>query len=279
MKMIKVFGVCLFVLLMAFPVWGEARRRYGEPEKVEAFADALMQEEREYMIVHLLPHEFNDQLCPEEMAWIRKVEKHLRRRRKASRAEWLWKDLIISRVLEPIQGQTPNCFFLFDANISYHDPMHPPYVPLSLDTEWVVILDRLLSLDRKTLNDEFPQKSADLAPFLGHDNLFQFYQKPRGILCLKESDWPRSPHEHIEDVYPESVVEDLKAIVEVMSVGGDTNALLALEGELEVEFSRKLVQEIVRRKQPPPPPTQEEIWREEIADFWRRVRAGEDELR
>jgi hypothetical protein len=42
--------------------------------------------------------------------------------------------------------------------------------------------------------------------------------------------------------------------------------LLALAAELEVDFSRKLVQEIVRRKQPP---TQEEIWREEIAALWR----------
>ncbi len=50
-----------------------------------------------------------------------------------------------------------------------------------------------------------------------------------------------------------------------MSAGGDTNALLALEAELEVDFSRKLVQEIVRRKQPP---TQEEIWREEIRALW-----------
>ena len=58
-----------------------------------------------------------------------------------------------------------------------------------------------------------------------------------------------------------------------MSAGGDTNALLALAAELEVDFSRKLVQEIVRRKQPP---TQEEIWREEIDNAWNyRYREGE----
>ena len=49
--------------------------------------------------------------------------------------------------------------------------------------------------------------------------------------------------------------------------------LLALAAELEVDFSRKLVQEIVRRKQPP---TQEEIWREEIDNAWNyRYREGE----
>lgn len=41
--------------------------------------------------------------------------------------------------------------------------------------------------------------------------------------------------------------------------------MLALKHELDVDFSRKLVLEIVRRKQPP---TQEEIWREEIDNAW-----------
>ena len=48
--------------------------------------------------------------------------------------------------------------------------------------------------------------------------------------------------------------------------------MLALKHELDVDFSRKLVLEIVRRKQPP---TQEEIWRERIDELWRFRWEGE----
>jgi len=260
MKFIVLFWIHLLVLGMLTPTWAQ-RVGFGEDEKVQAFADAFSKEDSDLSIVHLVANDFDEQMCPEEMAWIKEMGVYTFNSKPF--AQWAWDNLVFSRVCEQIKGQTPDCFFVFDSQIT---PLKPrPFVPMMSDSEWVVVLNRLLSPERQSLDGDFPQVSVDQAPILTHHNLFQVYQKPLGMLCLKETDKYKRPGDYAEAIYSEKVVEDLKAIQALMSSGGDTNALLALEHELDVDFSRKLVQEIVSRKQPP---TQEEIWREEIDNAW-----------
>lgn len=267
MKFIVSFWIYLLVGGMLSPTWGQ-RVGFGEAEKACAFADAFTKENADLSIVHLIAYDFDEQMCPEEMAWIKEMGVYTFNSKPF--AQWAWDNLVFSKVYKQIQGQVPDCFFIFDSQIT---PLVPrPFVPMMPGSEWVVVLNRLLSPDRQTLDDDFPQVSADQAPILTHDNLYQVYKKPLGMLCLKETDKYRKPGDYAEAIYPAKVVADLTAIQTVMSAGGDTNALLALEAELEVDFSRKLVQEIVRRKQPP---TQEEIWRESIDELWKFRWKGE----
>jgi len=267
MKFIVSFWIYLLVGGMLSPTWGQ-RVGFGEAEKACAFADAFTKENADLSIVHLIAYDFDEQMCPEEMAWIKEMGVYTFNSKPF--AQWAWDNLVFSKVYKQIQGQVPDCFFIFDSQIT---PLVPrPFVPMMPGSEWVVVLNRLLSPDRQTLDDDFPQVSADQAPILTHDNLYQVYKKPLGMLCLKETDKYRKPGDYAEAIYPAKVVADLTAIQTVMSAGGDTNALLALAAELEVDFSRKLVQEIVRRKQPP---TQEEIWRESIDELWKFRWKGE----
>lgn len=267
MKFIVSFWIYLLAGGMLSPAWGQ-RVGFGEAEKACAFADAFTKENADLSIVHLIAYDFDEQMCPEEMAWIKEMGVYTFNSKPF--AQWAWDNLVFSKVYKQIQGQVPDCFFIFDSQIT---PLVPrPFVPMMPGSEWVVVLNRLLSPDRQTLDDDFPQVSADQAPILTHDNLYQVYKKPLGMLCLKETDKYRKPGDYAEAIYPAKVVADLTAIQTVMSAGGDTNALLALAAELEVDFSRKLVQEIVRRKQPP---TQEEIWRESIDELWKFRWKGE----
>ena len=268
MNKVFLFLIYFSALGMLSPAWGQ-RVGFGEAEKACAFADAFTKENADLSIVHLIAYDFDEQMCPEEMAWIKEMGVYTFNSKPF--AQWAWDNLVFSKVYKQIQGQVPDCFFIFDSQIT---PLVPrPFVPMMPGSEWVVVLNRLLSPDRQTLDEDFPQVSADQAPILTHDNLYQVYKKPLGMLCLKETDKYRKPGDYAEAIYPAKVVADLTAIQTVMSGGGDTNALLALAAELEVDFSRKLVQEIVRWKQPP---TQEEIWREEIDNAWNyRYREGE----
>jgi hypothetical protein len=267
MKLIISLGVHLLVLGMLTPAWAQ-RVGFGEDEKVRAFADAFVEKELDLSIVHLVANDLNEQMCPEEMAWIKEMGVYTFNSKPF--AQWAWDNLVLSRVCGQIKGQTPDCFFVFDSQIT---PLKPrPFVPMMPDSEWVVVLNRLLSPERQSLDGDFPQVSVDQAPILTYRNLYQVYQKPLGMLCLKETDKYKKPGDYAEVVYSEKVVQDLRSIQAIMSSGGDTNALLALEKGLEVEFSRKLVQEIVRRKQPP---TQVEIWSKEIDDLWKLQWKGE----
>ncbi len=127
--------------------------------------------------------------------------------------------------------------------------------------EWKVVSEYL-----GTYNTNMPSLAT-------YENLFNTYRGGYGMICVKQADSPMYKPSRSYQVHPYGVVSEVRRIYEVMSAGGDTNALLALERDLEVDFSRKLVREIVRRKQPP---TQEEIWREEIDNVWRgRYREGE----
>ena len=164
-----------------------------------------------------------------------------------------------------------SCPVNFGDHIFYSDPFiimgeDVPIAPTPIDSEWLAVLRPLNSMEWKVVSEYLETYSTGMPPLATSENLFNTYRGGYGMICVGQSDPPIYKPSRSYQVYPIGVVGEVRQIFDVMSGGGDTNALLALEAELEVDFSRKLVQEIVRRKQPP---TQEEIWREEIAALWR----------
>jgi hypothetical protein len=172
----------------------------------------------------------------------------------------------------------------FPANLAdhiyYSNPIQTygsddPISPMPIDSEWLAVLRPLNSMEWKVVSEYLGTYNTNMPSLATYENLFNTYRGGYGMICVKQADPPMYKPSRPYQVHPYEVVSEVRRIYEAMSSGGDTNALLALERELDVDFSRKLVQEIVRRKQPPPPPTQEEIWRERIDELWRFRWEGE----
>ncbi len=163
----------------------------------------------------------------------------------------------------------------FPANLAdhiyYSNPIQTygsddPISPMPIDSEWLAVLRPLNSMEWKVVSEYMGTYNTNMPSLATYENLFNTYRGGYGMICVKQAAQPIYKSSRSYQVHPYEVVSEVRRIYEAMSSGGDTNALLALKHELDADFSRKLVLEIVRRKQPP---TQEEIWREEIAALWR----------
>ncbi len=223
-----------------------------EQARIETFADALMDETVNYIFAHVTG--VADGPAREKI--------------------WKWYD-VFSHPVAPCQlidscpVQLPSIVFRFrEVGVRIPRPkLEGPIFVVTRDTEWFLILGPLQDREGELLMTFM--REAGVNDALTAENVLKVFRSGNGAICVKDDrqarnvDCPICPKEKL---YPVAVVQEVCRIRDVMSASGDTNALLALEAELEVDFSRKLVQEIVRRKQPP---TQEEIWREEIAALWR----------
>ena len=140
-----------------------------------------------------------------------------------------------------------------------------PLPSFEIGSEWLVIFAPVGAEEWGKAAEFLGQVKGDRPVNPG--NLFNIYRSGYGMICVKQGPPPYFGKERaaMEPVHPVEVVEEVREIHTVMAAGGNTNALLALANDLGVDFSRKLVQEIVRRKQPP---TLEEQLRAEISDLW-----------
>ena len=229
-----------------------------EQARIETFADALMDETVNYIFAHVTG--VADGPAREKI--------------------WKWYD-VFSHPVAPCQlidscpVQLPSIVFRFrEVGVRIPRPkLEGPIFVVTRDTEWFLILGPLQDREGELLMTFM--REAGVNDALTAENVLKVFRSGNGAICVKDDrqarnvDCPICPKEKL---YPVAVVQEVCRIRDVMSASGDTNALLALEAELEVDFSRKLVQEIVRRKQPP---TQEEIWRESIDELWKFRWKGE----
>ena len=223
-----------------------------EQARIETFADALMDETVNYIFAHV--NGVADEQTREKI--------------------WKWYDAFAHPVA-PYQlinscpiPLPPVVFGYRGFGVRIPRPkLEGPIFVITEEEEWLVVFEPIQDKEWEVLTAWMSETDVD--DWITPENIVKVFRSGNGAICVKPDGRFRAvyhPEFPMEKVYPVAVVQEVCRIRDVMSGGGDTNALLALEAELEVDFSRKLVQEIVRRKQPP---TQEEIWREEIAALWR----------
>ena len=226
-----------------------------EPVRIETFADALMDNETPYVYAHVRDIKTDDVEWKELRKWYHPLQ---------HRIYPLYLDFSYPMAL-------PSIVFEFDGIGAEFPPPEDkgPTLIIGRESEWLLVLEPLQGDEWEELMAHMTKVGVEHPIHPG--NVIKVFRASYGAICIRDDWQPFAPERMLPKgkIYPATVVQEVCRIRDVMSGGGDTNALLALEAELEVDFSRKLVQEIVRRKQPPPPPTQEEIWREEIAALWR----------
>ena len=270
MKIVKMMTFILVCCLSQSAFSGQP----NEGKSVQLLADILMDNSNEYAVAHITPTNFLDpKTIYEEIEEIPRPSKDGRKsfslRAKYSPIAKYLTDIKPYATLANIVGTIPERIYVYEPLIIRLGSMPSSASTFTVQpdvVERVAILGRALKPSGEPVAFALSPECLENVDFLNYENLFQF-PEPEGILPLSYNvdHYPQEFRpEHLER-YPARIVSELQSIAMVMSGGGDTNALLALEAELEVDFSRKLVQEIVRRKQPP---TQEEIWREEIAALW-----------
>ncbi len=257
MNMTRIIWVAVCIVTAGVPLQliGEEPDGALEQARIETFADALMDEEIQYIYARVGDIQRSGPEWKDIIEWYDAV-----------RHPVTPLHLVISY---PVK--LPSLVYKFSGiGVSLPRPeLDGPAFIIKPDSEWLVVLEPLRDDEWGELMERMTMIGTDhpLTP----GNVIKVFRRSHGGICINEGWFSPTPGPNLkrEQVYPVSVVQEVRRIHEVISSGGDTNALLALERELDVDFSRKLVQEIVRRKQPPPPPTQEEIWRAEIAALWR----------
>lgn len=260
----KVLLICIGVaclMMLGFPhqLIGEEPGRTLEQARIETFADALMDEGEKYSYAHVKDIKLSDPEWKNVAEWYDAVRHPVTPLHLVSS---------YPVILPPLVYQ------FYGIGVSLPRPERDgPILIIGRESEWLVVLEPLKDDEWGELMERMAMIGSDhpLTP----GNVIQVFRRSNGGICVNEGWLPPAPGPKLkrEQVYPESVIQEVHRIYEVMSSGGDTNALLALEQGLEVDFSRKLVQEIVHRKQPP---TQVEIWREEVDNAWgMRYKEGE----
>ena len=223
-----------------------------EQARIETFADALMDNETPYVYAHVRDIKTDDVEWKELRKWYHPLQ---------HRIYPLYLDFSYPMAL-------PSIVFEFDGIGAEFPPPEDkgPTLIIGRESEWLLVLEPLQGDEWEELMAHMTKVGVEHPIHPG--NVIKVFRASYGAICIRDDWQPFAPERMLPKgkIYPATVVQEVCRIRDVMSGGGDTNALLALEAELEVDFSRKLVQEIVRRKQPP---TQEEIWREEIAALWR----------
>ncbi len=263
MKMTRNLLAVACVLLVGLPLQliGEEPDGALEQARIETFADALMDEEMEFLYAQVGDIKLSG---PE---WKNKIK---------------WYDAI-RHPITPLHLVSsypvilpPLVYEFYGIGVSIPPPERDgPILIIGRESEWLVVLEPLRDDEWEELIERMTMIGTDHPITPG--NVYKVFRHSHGGICVNEGWLPPAPGPNLkrEQVYPVSVIREVHRVYDVMASGGDTNALLTLERELEVDFSRKLVQEIVRRKQPPPPPTQEEIWSAEIDDLWKLQWKGE----
>jgi hypothetical protein len=264
MKMTRNMLAAACVLLVGLPLQliGEEPDGALEQARIETFADALMDEEMEFIYAHVNRLDLS---APENQELM----------------DWFMGGIYFVRPVHVVSSypvQLPSQLFTFSGvGVSIPAPeLDGPTLSMRPDSDWLLVLETMMGDEWGELIEHLESISENHPVTPG--NVYKVFRHSHGGICVNEGWLPPAPGPNLkrEQVYPVSVIREVHRIYDVMSSGGDTNALLALEQELEVDFSQKLVREIVRRKQPPPPPTQEEIWREEIDNAWgMRYKEGE----
>ena len=238
-----------------------------EENKIRVFADVLMHPSNEFMIAHIVQSGY--ELPMREGGTHNGIQNSSDNQIFDLYRNGIFPYQTRNSILETI----PALIYIYDPMLINFGKSTPPSMPMLLGSEWIAIMKRALESDGKSAAPFLGSKVLSEFEDLNYENTYQLHMKPYGLLCLLSPPIPEYiPKERIEKLYPVGITRELQRISALTSAGGDTNALLALEQELEVDFSRKLIQEIVRRKQPP---TQEEIWREEIDDLWKLQWKGE----
>ena len=229
-----------------------------EQARIETFADALMDNETPYVYAHVRDIKTDDVEWKELRKWYHPLQ---------HRIYPLYLDFSYPMAL-------PSIVFEFDGIGAEFPPPEDkgPTLIIGRESEWLLVLEPLQGDEWEELMAHMTKVGVEHPIHPG--NVIKVFRASYGAICIRDDWQPFAPERMLPKgkIYPATVVQEVCRIRDVMSGGGDTNALLALEAELEVDFSRKLVQEIVRRKQPP---TQEEIWRESIDELWKFRWKGE----
>ena len=237
--------------------------KYLENDKVQVFADALTKPELGLHVVCATAHARSESSCDSLRKWV-EAEDIYSFTNKSMGAK-TWKDLILCRLLSPASGNIDECFFVYDPHITTTG-MDPPFVPLMPGSKWIMVIGPVLSSERKAISSDIEQSSVDEAQIFTSRNIFSVYQKPNGLLCLEDTDKYKKPGKRAEAIYPPEVASDIDKIKAVISIGGNTNEIILLKDEMKVDFSRKLLDEIIKRLQPL---SFEEQVRSDIENLWR----------
>ena len=242
---------------------------YLENDKVQVFADALTKPELGLHVVYATAHALSEGSCDSLRKWVEAEDIYSFTNK--SMGARTWKDLILCRLLSPASGNIDECFFVYDPHITTTG-MDPPFVPLMPGSRWVMVIGPVLSSERKAISSGIEQCAVDAAPIFTPSNIFSLYQKPNGLLCLEDTDKYKKPGKRAEAIYPPEVASDIDKIQAVISIGGNTNEIILLKHKMKAEFSRNLLDEIIKRLQPP---SFEEQMRSDIKNLWRARWKGE----
>lgn len=263
-KMIPVF------IIMSVGICAHAQNStYFENDKVQVFADALTKPELGLHVVCATAHALRESSCDSLRKWVEAEDIYSFTNK--SMGARTWKDLILCRLLSPATGNIDECFFVYDPHIT-STGMDPPFVPLMPGSKWIMVIGPVLYSERKAISSDIEQGAVDAAPIFTPSNIFSLYQKPNGLLCLEDTDKYKKTGKRAEAIYPPDVASDIDKIQAAISIGENTNEIILLKNEMQVDFSRNLLDEIIKRLQPL---SFEEQVRSDIENLWRARWKGE----
>ncbi|HOH31086.1 MAG TPA: hypothetical protein PLC40_15515, partial [Candidatus Hydrogenedentes bacterium] len=191
-----------------------------EQARIETFADALMDNETPYVYAHVRDIKTDDVEWKELRKWYHPLQ---------HRIYPLYLDFSYPMAL-------PSIVFEFDGIGAEFPPPEDkgPTLIIGRESEWLLVLEPLQGDEWEELMAHMTKVGVEHPIHPG--NVIKVFRASYGAICIRDDWQPFAPERMLPKgkIYPATVVQEVCRIRDVMSGGGDTNALLALEAELEV---------------------------------------------